>query len=298
MQDTLPVYPTYTKITIENKDFFTTFCNRYPPYSDFNLLSLLSWDAAGTNVFSTLNGNLVVRIKDYLTDGFLYSLLGENDIDTSLLTLLKDTDKLSFVPEYVVERIKNKDKFNIVEDRDNDDYMLSSEKISKLDGHCFRHLRQDVLKFKRLYPNYEVRQISLLDPTVLKDVLALSEKWFKAKDFDTAKCNEEMSILHNFVTYSAVFNCLYLGFYVDNKLVAYIFNEVLPTKTVISHFGVSDSSYECSSPMMEYVTAKYLFEHGYNYQNQEQDAGLPGLRTAKLFYNPEYFLKKYTITLA
>lgn len=298
MADTTPIYPDFKKIGIEDCSLFDCYCNKYLPYSDFNLLSLLSWNAAGVNAYSILNGNLVIRIKNYLGDGFLYSIMGENEIDESFMTLLKTTDKLSFVPESVILKIENPTKFNKYSDRDNDDYILSTEKIIKLEGRDLKHLRQDTYTFNRLYPSHVIKVLDLADLKTKTEVVELTEKWYVEKNFDEAKKQEETVMLDAFLKYSAYFNCLFLGLYVENSLIAYIFNEILSSRMAISHFGVSNRDFKCSLPMMEYETSKYLFEKGYLHQNMEQDTGLPGLRKSKLFFSPEYFLKKYTVTLA
>ncbi|MEJ0042787.1 MAG: hypothetical protein WDM81_11525 [Rhizomicrobium sp.] len=49
---------------------------RFPPYSDFNFLNLYSWDAGERVRLSSLNGNLVIRFADYLTDEPFYMFLG------------------------------------------------------------------------------------------------------------------------------------------------------------------------------------------------------------------------------
>jgi len=290
-------YPSYKFIELSDKDIFEKFCKRYPPYSDFNLLSLLSWDANKTYKFSILNDNLVLRIKDYLGDRFLYSLLGENLIDQSLTALLKETNKLSFVPEVVVNKIQDRNRFVVQEDRDNDDYMISLGKIIKLEGREYKHLRRDVHHFKKTYPGYETKLLDLKDRVTKEEVIYITKKWFLDKDFDKKKQEDEIAMLYSFMEDSQYFNCANIGLFVEDRLIAYIFNEQLQDKFIISHFGVSDKDFERSSYMMEYANAQYFFVRDFTYQNMEQDTGLPGLRATKVFYNPEYFLKKYTISL-
>ncbi len=296
MNKNLFTYPNYKKIEIQDKEVFNKYCSRYASYSDFNLLSLLSWDAGGTYTFSILNDNLLIRIRDYLGEVFFYSILGEKLIDESLLTILKETGKLSFVPETVITMILDEGKFKIDPDRDDYDYILSTEKITKLEGREFKHLRRDVHRFNKVYPSQELRILDLSNETVKNALLSLTEKWYGDKVFDHHKQEEEKIMFEKFMKYSIYFNCVNLGLFVEGKLVAYIFSEILDDKVVMSHFGVADKDLETGSYMMEYLTAKYFSEKGFKFQNQQQDAGLPGLRAAKLFYNPEYFLKKYTIS--
>jgi uncharacterized protein len=295
MFETNYLYPKFERVLIDYKKVFETCLNKYDSYSDFNLLSMLSWDSQGVNSFSILNGNLVVRIKDYLSEGFVYSILGNEKMDESITSLLKEVKTLTFVPEISVNSISDKSMFIIEEDRDNWDYILSTEKIISLVGRCYKHLREDVHKFQKIYPKYEFKILALTKKEDLDSILNLTEKWFCDKNFNQEKKTEELEILNSFIKNSSDFNCIATGLFVDNNLISYTFNEIITTQLFMSHFGGSDNAYILGAYMLEYETAKYFNEKGFLYQNHQQDAGLQGLRAAKMFYNPIGFLKKYII---
>ncbi|KKS07135.1 hypothetical protein A3K01_01615 [candidate division WWE3 bacterium RIFOXYD1_FULL_43_17] len=293
----LYTYPNFKNIGIEDKDTFLGFTAKYPSYSDFNMLSLLSWDFHDVNSFSILNGNLILKMKEYLGENYLLSILGDNEIDSTLNILLESTDKLSFVPDTVVSKIVNKGQFKVIEDRDNFDYIVNVEKVTTHFGAEFEHLRYDLNKFIKNYPSYEVKTFNTSNQDIINESKLLTSKWVSDKNFDSAKNREQLGILDNFFKYSADFDTVLLGLFVDSKLVAYMFHEILDKDTVMSDFSASDSGYLSSAYMMEYVTAKYFFEKGYKLQNIQQDTGLSGLRSAKMFYKPE-FLKKWVISKA
>ncbi|MBI2414587.1 DUF2156 domain-containing protein [candidate division WWE3 bacterium] len=297
MPSDFPTYPKFKIVSLDDYDIFSEFESKFPAYSDFNLLSVLSWNVTGLNSYSILNGNLVLRIKDYLGEGFLHSVLGDNNMDMTMKTLLYDLGDLFFVPETSINSLKNKSDFNIESNRDNDDYVLSTELVTKLDGAKFRDLRQDVAKFKRLYPSYEVKLIDLQDKHSITEVTNLNGDWFKHKSFDLKKQDEEHVIYQAFFKYYREFNCINLGIFIDSKLSAYVFSEVIPSKMVIAHFSVSSKEFVCSSKTLFYETCSYLDKCGYKYLNLEQDTGLAGLRKLKLSFNPEYFLKKFNVSL-
>jgi uncharacterized protein len=285
-------YPNFKKIGIEDKPVFNKHLNGFPSYSDFNLLSLLSWNADGNNSFSVLNDNLVLKVKDYLSDGCNYSVLGNKDIDATISTLIKDVKCLKFVPDMVVDLIKDKNLYTITPDRDNFDYILSTEKVSKLEGHAYKALRKNINNFKRAYPCASTSQIDLNSKDICKTVINLTREWCKNKSFDSNKQDEEVLILNNFMEYSKHFNCVLLGLFDSSKLIAYVFNEITDDNMIMGHFGKADKDYKDSSYYMEYANTCFFLEKGYPYVNLEQDAGLEGLRTAKLIYNPVDFLKK------
>ncbi len=296
MEKDFAQYPDFKKVTIGDKDFFSSFCKEFPSYSDFNILSLLSWNANEDNSFSILDENLVIRIKDYLGEGNVYSILGRNNIEESLHTLLQDMPQLSFVPEDVILNLSSSEDFDIQPDRDSFDYIYSTQKVCETQGPKFKHLRQEINIFTRMFPKYEVKPLDINDSQVLKEIQDLSHKWFLDKGFDEEKIIEEGGIINTYFKHLPFFESITLGLYVEGVMAAYLSSEVLNKEIVLSHFGASNRDYNSSFYMMEYVTAKFLFENGYKFQNVEQDTGLEGLRKAKVSYNPDHFLKKYTIT--
>ncbi|KKS31720.1 hypothetical protein A2380_03870 [candidate division WWE3 bacterium RIFOXYB1_FULL_43_24] len=289
-------YPDFKKIGLEDKELFSTHLARFETYSDFNLLSLLSWNSGGYNSYTLLNDNLVLKMKDYLTDGFIYSIIGDSHVDESVTRLIKDVGQLSMVPEIVVNEIENKSPLNITEDRDSFDYILSTTDISKLEGSQFKPLRKNIHGFLDKYPDYEVRNLDLSQKIVRDSILKLTEDWCSSKNFDDKKCAEEVEIINNFINYSENFNCILMGLYVNNKFVAFTFNEVVTPEVAMGHFGLADNSYSHSSYFIEYETSKYLYSKGITTLNHEQDTGLQGLRTTKMTYSPIKFLKKYSIS--
>jgi hypothetical protein len=52
--------------------------DKYLPYSDFNPLSLLCWNANDDNSYAILENNLIIKIKDYLTTD-VYTLFRFNN---------------------------------------------------------------------------------------------------------------------------------------------------------------------------------------------------------------------------
>ena len=293
----IPKYPEFKLVDKSDKPVFQTYTMGFASYSDFNLLSLLSWNTSKTSAYSILNNNLVIKLKDYLGDNFIYSVLGNSHIQETLTTLLRDFNMLSMVPEVVIKNVTDNSFFSWEEDRDNFDYIMKCEKIGELNGSEYKHLRHDINHFNSLYGAALVKSINLDDSVVLSKINRLDTKWYTNKKYEADKINEQEQVFSNFLNNCRYFDMLNLGFFLGDELIGYILSEKFSENEVISHFGCSDSDYAYCDYALKYYVARKLYELGFLYQNQEQDAGLPGLRTAKIFYNPEFFLKKYKITL-
>jgi len=291
-------FPHFKSVDYKDKVIFASYLNKFKSYSDFNLLSLLSWNINKNNSFSILKNNLVIKVKDYLGESFKYSIIGGSDIDESLYSLFEIIDRIDFVPEDVINKIEFKDNYIIEEDRDSFDYIIDVKEVCACRGNRYKNLRHAVNKFTNSYKDYEVIMLDIASNSTIDSLKHLNQQWFESKSFDLEKQNEETLILDNFVKYSKHFNCVLLGLFVGGKLAAYTFNEVLPDKTIMGHFGASDYNILKSSSFIEYKTAEHFYKLGYSIINLQQDTGLLNLRETKMIYSPIYFLRKFCIRLS
>lgn len=85
----IPKFPNMKPLAIADKREVESFTEKFPPYSDFNFLSMWSWDTEGQMALSQLNDNLVVRFTDYSTGEPFYSFIGRRNIDATAGTLLE-----------------------------------------------------------------------------------------------------------------------------------------------------------------------------------------------------------------
>jgi hypothetical protein len=275
-----------------------TFTADYQPYSDFNFISLLSWDDGSTQL-SMLNGNLVIRMRDYTSDDHFYSVLGTADIDETLNTLLKETPRLELVPEIVVQNIRKHGLFEITEDRDQFDYIYPINSHVALAGGQFKDKRNKISKFLRLHgERLEVRKIHFNDPAIQEDVNELFGRWAVERQREIADVEREAESLQRLFKYGDSLNLVGIQVLLDGKFVAFSINELLPGDFAVCHFQKSILSFENIDVFLSNLVAIELRHFGCQYVNWEQDLGIPGLRQLKESYMHEFFLKKFTIRAA
>src|SRR4051812_119537 len=77
-------FPKFIKLDLRHKDSLREIAKNFPPYSDFNFVSLFTWDRDNSVAVSELNGNLVVRFSDYTDGEIFYSLLGKEKLEKTL----------------------------------------------------------------------------------------------------------------------------------------------------------------------------------------------------------------------
>ena len=127
----IPHFPKFKKLELTDKEEIEKINVKYPPYSDFNFVSMWSWDIKGEMRISQRYGNLVVRFTDYLTGEPFYSFLGNNKVNETTKELLELSKKeglklqLKLVPEDSLTGL-DPNKFR-AEEKNFTDWLLSTK---------------------------------------------------------------------------------------------------------------------------------------------------------------------------
>ena len=84
----IPDFPSFKNIELTDKEDVDRFTLEHQPYSDFNFISMWSWDIKEKMRISQLNGNLVVLFTDYITGESFCSFLGTHNVNETTEILL------------------------------------------------------------------------------------------------------------------------------------------------------------------------------------------------------------------
>ncbi len=294
----IPEFPEFKPLELSDKEEIEAFTKKFPPYSDFNFVSMWSWDIHEGVQLSWLKGNLVVKFTDYLTGRPFLSFLGNKNCKEVAGCLLEHASskdqlhtELAFVPEHTVPHL-DQSSFLISEDPDHFDYIFDLQEIAGYAGSKFSSKRNKVNKFTKTVTNCRVVFLDIHNETVQNDIRALNKEWLFGKKTDSTMAEFEVLALEKF--FAAKFDDnIVLGVYCDEKLIAYSVSHILG-EFAISHFTKASREY---SGLFEYLmreNARVLLEHSCKYLNFEQDLGLAGLRESKKSFH-SFFLKKYLI---
>jgi hypothetical protein len=295
----IPEFPQFKKLELSDKNDVEKFTSKFPPYSDFNFVSMWSWDIKDGMLLSVLNNNLVVRFSDYLTGEFFYSFLGNNQVNETVKKLLELSKKeglemkLKLVPE---DSLKGLDlnKFKTEEDRDNFDYIYDVSLISEYTGAKFSDKRSNVSSYLRKFLNIRTEILDLKNPSIQKGVIKLDEKWLKQKkekNIDYDFNSSEIVAIEKFFQ-SEMLNIISIGIFDYKRLIGYSFFEILPNKYCICHFAKADNLFKDTYDYLIKEGTEILKSRGCIFLNYEQDLGLRGLRKSKMSFRPVNFLKK------
>jgi hypothetical protein len=83
--NTGPIFPRFKMLELKDQGAVEAFTCRFEPYSDLNFTSLWSWDVAEEVEWSVLNGNLIVRLPNYGTEGpSRWTIIGDAELTTTV----------------------------------------------------------------------------------------------------------------------------------------------------------------------------------------------------------------------
>ncbi len=297
----LPNFPQFKELTLEDKKHIDQILHTIPPYSDFIFSSLWCWNTTPVIEISTLNNNLVLKMPDYVTNKSLMTFLGSNLIEETINTLLEYSQQLGLeavlrlLPEHNFKDYdlsKLHSKYHLVEDRDNFDYILSVDKVASMTG-LYRK-RNKVNLFKKNY-KYKIIIEDLNQKEVQNKILKFVKDWFKNHKNPQAVNDNELIAINKLLRHSQELNPKVMCVYVEGELAGFSIFELFNKEYAIHAFQKAKRDYKGIYEFLYHNLANYLKEKKCVYLNIEQDLGIEGLRQAKLGYNP-HFLKKYTIT--
>jgi len=299
----LPVFPDFEKLSLSHKSDVESYLQKYPPYSDFNFLSMWSYNTEKDTIISSLNDNLVVRFRDYITNEPFYSFLGSNKVEETITSLLtksveeKLQPELKMVPESSLIPIHMlQSSFFITEDQNNFDYILSIPEIAALTGDRYHTQRNFVNRFQKLHGNCTIQELDLMNPLIEGEILSVFYRWEEIKSSSREDTEHELTAIKRTLGDAKYFKLISVGIYNGKKLIGFIIADLNHDNNAESHFAKADTSFAGIYYTLYHYLAKYLHAQGYLYLNNEQDLGIPGLRKSKEQWNPIRYLKKYRIT--
>lgn len=304
--NSLTKFPEFSKLDLSHKTVLRQIANNFPSYSDFNFVSLFTWDNDDAISLSDLRGNLVIKFSDYSSGEIFLSFLGDNDIERTIDDLLlycaknKIDQVLKLVGQSVIEAIPPhlRHKYTIHEDRDNHDYILSSGLLAD-EANYHPKKRTKFHSFERNYGDRALTtSLDLTDTNVCKQIEVLLSEWQRVRNREDADVEREFSAIRRSLHHAQHLDIEALGTYVEGRLIAFTIFEIVNGKTAMLHYGKSNTEFLGSNEIHQMRLAKHLHERGIETMNNEQDLGVPGLRDSKMNSKPIDFLRKYTISHA
>ena len=204
--------------------------------------------------------------------------------------------RINRVPEKLLEiwKAQSHAPVAIAESRDHWDYLYDRRELVDLAGNRFHKKKNLLNQFKNKYETVYLP----FGPDMVAQAKGMQEDWCTWRDCESndTLASENRAIAKVLDNWQQLFGVTGGALRVDNTLVAYTVAEVMPDNTLVIHFEKGCPEYKGS-----YQAINQLFlendESSCTMVNREQDLGDPGLRKAKLSYNPVDFVRKYRVTV-
>lgn len=194
------------------------------------------------------------------------------------------------------ERYPNQFRFH--PDRDSCDYIYRIEDLAKLPGRKYQKKRNHLNRFRENHPDCTAVPIT---EALLSQVEKMVEQWYESRR--TPETQDEFH-LEQVALRRAFSHFEELGLegtvLLDNgQILAMTMGSFLNESTFDVHFEKALDEVDGAYAAINQAFSAHLHQKYPNLRwlNREDDLGLPGLRKAKLSYNPDHFVVKFWANL-
>jgi len=285
-------YPVLKRLEHSDREMITWYAEKYNQFScEFSFPSLYLWDDIYHYKLSFFNGWLIVFDTRY---DYILMPMGEDITLSGLLTLSQSLkqdgysgDISNVPPEFITRHPELEHYYDLENDRGLAEYIYSAESLYVLSGKKLRKKKNHITQFLRNYPDYQVRP---MDSMVRKDCLIMIESLLAENQAVSDSIREETLVIKkSFETFDSIpleGIAIYINKVAESKLLGFAVYSRLNKDIYTIHFEKVNYSYRGAAQIINWETAKVLKDKC-RYINREQDLGIPGLRQAKLSYEPE-----------
>lgn len=285
----IPSYPEFAPLTLEMAREMSPHLVKSPD-------GISEYSFAGLYLFRKKYGYTVSQKNNFIVisgshDGrsFFITPCCTTDIQT-IRELFQAHDVWKLVsPAFIAENeaVIREAGYELVEDRDNFDYLYLRSELATLSGKKFHKKKNHVNAFEMTYPSFSVKT---LDAATRDDARSVLEAWKSNQEFpeqtDYQAASEALDLIDKFEMSGLVL-------YVENIPVAWTLAELVANGTMSAvHFEKARIDFRGAFQYINYAYAQSLPE-SVEFVNREQDLGDEGMRQAKMTYRPVGFLKKY-----
>jgi len=178
-------------------------------------------------------------------------------------------------------------QFRVTSVRKDFEYIYSAEKLARLEGHFFKPKRNQINAFTQ-HNNWSYAPITKDNIEKVRHFDALWDADKISSEPDSLHC-ENMALEEAF-NYFFDLNMQGILLQVEDKIVAFSIGFPLNEETFLILFEKADRSCKGAYTMVNKLFATEISKK-YTYINRAEDAGVEGLRKAKLSYQPEYLIE-------
>ena len=270
------------------------YLRRYPPeISELTFTNLFVWRHSRPVFLAEVEDSIVfVTNTGEEGDGESF-ILGYPIGGASLLGVANalGVDVAGFirVPENTASTLRDSNLL-VTPDRNNSDYVYRVTDLAELAGRRFHKKRNLIKQCLTAYTcEYEA-----LTPELIAECSDMQDRWCKVRQCgqDPGLCSEYVAIRNVFDHFEDL-HLIGGAIRVDGLIQAYAVGEELRPGTAVCHFEKAMPGLRGLGQLINQWFAKYALRD-FEFENREQDLGIPGLRQAKESYYPHHMVEKFS----
>lgn len=285
----------FKKIHLDDKSVFNTHYQSFPPSHSGELFStMVSWNHYVEYRYAQVENDIII-LSIGKNRAVLHPPSGKHNAN-----LFKQCMALAQKENMLIGFIKKTQKdvllkyfpsLKIHEDRDFFDYVYRASDLADLPGTKYGKIRNRLNKFTKNF-TYTTEQISEQNMDEVNEFL---KRWCLWKDCESDELleNERKAILFSMAHFFDL-DLKGLALRIHGSIQAISIYERMNKDTVVVHFEKGSPDFDGVYKAINKETAQEV-QHLVPYINREEDLGVPGLRKAKLSYNPDHFIEVYYI---
>lgn len=289
---------------IKDEELITSYFKRYPSRNcDRTFANVYLWARHYKVEFAEYKNTLLFR-ENNAGYGYAFPAGRDEDVKEVIPELEAWSEEagrkfcLYGVDPQQFEKLENwfPGRYDIEFDRDIADYVYEAEKLASLSGKKLHSKRNHINKFKLLHEgawSYEP-----LSDENQEECFQMALKWrnLNGCEEDEEK-NAEMCVTLNSLRLFRELRLTGGILRVDGEIAAFSLGEPVNEDTFVVHIEKAYADLEGAYPMINQQFVEHEIAGRYRYVNREDDAGMEGLRKAKLSYKPAFLQEKGSVTL-
>ena len=284
-----PQFPEFKPLGFEDRDLINRYLDLNPSeVCEMSFPNIFIWKDSERPRYTTLNGNLCILVEPTFEPAYFLPPGGGNEVGRTIEACLEHAPRLSRVPEDFVRA--HGASLRCEEDRDNFDYIYLREDLAELKGKKYDGKRNRIRKFESTFAHaYERLRSEHAD-----DCRRLLYQWFEEKgNGDPYMKAEKEAILEALVLFEKL-SLVGAVVSVAGRIEAFTIGTPLTGDTALIQIEIANPAFP---GLAQWINREFVRREwsGFRFINREQDVGVPGLRKAKLSYQPDHFVKKYNL---
>lgn len=294
----------FKALELDDRDLFMKYLGDYNFNTyEYSFLNLYLWKEYCNVEYTLFNEALIIKKTEegkgtVFMQPIGYSKDNLKDIISELIEYKRNNSNMkvlfSDIEEPFLEELKQiyGEELQYFQDVKNFDYIYETEKLIKLNGDKLRKRKSQYNHFVSSY-QYSIEDIS--GDKVINDCISFAEEWFKGQPSNhqlICELNGIKNIIHNLKP----LNGLGMAVYVNDVIAGFTIGEIVNKDMAIIHIEKGDTIYNGIYAFINRTFAE-LYLKDVKHINREEDIGIPGLRRAKLAYDPIKLEKKYLVDI-